>query len=111
MPEPVPYTHAEWRVKPGRESEFVAAWRALADAFAALDRPPLWGTLLQSESEPRVFYSFGPWRSAADVAAMRSDPEAQAAIGRVVDLCESAAPGPCLLVAHVEVREPGPRPG
>lgn len=75
--------------------------------FSGLEHPPLWGTLLQSETEPTVFYPFGPWASNEDVAAMRSDPEAQAAIGRVVELCESATPGPCRLVAHVVVSARG----
>lgn len=104
MAEPTDYTHAEWRVKSGHEEEFVAAWRALAGTFSALRRPPLWGTLLQSETDPAVFYSFGPWASNEDVAAMRSDPAAQKAIGHVVELCDSATPGPCRLVAHVDVR-------
>lgn len=32
---------------PGREAEFVAAWRELSDVFARLERPPLYGTLLR----------------------------------------------------------------
>lgn len=103
MHHPTSYTHAEWRVTPGREEEFVQAWRALADTFSALERPPIWGTLLQSESEPTVFYSFGPWASQEDVAAMRADPSAQAAMNRVIELCESAKPGPCRLVTHVAI--------
>ncbi|HEX8903352.1 MAG TPA: antibiotic biosynthesis monooxygenase [Longimicrobiaceae bacterium] len=70
------YTHALWRVKPGQEEEFVAAWRALSDAFVALPARPLWGTLIRSLADPSVFYSFGPWRSAGDVQAMRADPRA-----------------------------------
>jgi quinol monooxygenase YgiN len=104
MNEHTSYTHAEWRVTPGREEEFVAAWRALGEAFSALERPPIWGTLLQSETEPTVFYSFGPWVSSEDVAAMRADPIAQAAMKRVIALCESARPGLYRLVAHVDVR-------
>lgn len=104
MDKPTHYTHAQWSVTPGREEQFVAAWRALADTFSALDRPPIWGTLLQSETEPTVYYSFGPWASSDDVTAMRADPAAQAALNRVVELCESAKPGPCRLVAHVDVR-------
>ena len=107
MDEPTYYTHAEWRVKPGREAEFIAAWQALGEAFAALPRRPLWGTLLQSEHEPGVFYSFGPWATAEDVAAMRADPAAQTALGRAVALCERATPGPCRRVAHIQLGEPG----
>jgi hypothetical protein len=105
MPETTIYTHAEWRVIPGRESEFVRAWRQLARAFASLAARPLWGTLLQSTENPSLFYSFGPWASEADVLAMRADPEALEAIGRVTALCEQARPGAYRLVAHVTLRD------
>lgn len=95
---------------PGREEEFIAAWRALSETFFALEHPPLWGTLLQSEAEPTVFYSFGPWESREDIAAMRADPTARAAMDRVVELCESVKPGPCRLVSHVDVGDSGARP-
>lgn len=107
MPEPRHYTHAEWRVAPGREEDFIAAWRALADCFSALDHPPLWGTLLRSETDPSLFYSFGPWASAEDVARMRSDASARAALDRLIALCERATPGPCRLVAHVALQSGG----
>jgi hypothetical protein len=97
------YTHAEWLVLPGREEEFIAAWKDLGQAFAALERPPLWGSLLRSNTEPRLFYSFGPWRSAEDVAAMRAHAPTQAALHRVRALCERATPGGYQRVAHVDL--------
>lgn len=100
MGQPVHYTHALWRVKPGHEDEFIAAWNAVADAFISLDRPPLWGTLLRSESEPNVFYSFGPWEAAEDVTAMRAHPAAAEAIGKAVALCDEATPANYSMVAH-----------
>jgi hypothetical protein len=111
MSDPIHYTHAEWRVTPDREEEFIAAWHDLADTFSALERPPLWGTLLHSETEPTLFYSFGPWASGEDVASMRGDATARDALGRLVDLCESARPGPCRMVAHVDVRRDTDRGG
>ena len=105
MDTPVIYTHAEWRVIPGRETEFVKAWRQLAEAFASLAGRPLWGSLLQSTETPSLFYSFGPWSSEADVAAMRADPAAREAIARVAALCEQARPGSYRLVAHVDLRD------
>ena len=94
------YTLGAWRVKPGMEAEFVAAWKAVGEAFRALPHPPGRGTLLRSETDPTLFYSFGPWRSAEDIAAMRGDRGAQAAIGRLVDLCTEAAPGTFRKVAE-----------
>jgi hypothetical protein len=97
------YTHAEWLVLPGREEEFIAAWKELGDAFAALEHPPIWGTLLRSTSERRLFYSFGPWRSVADVAAMRAHAPTQVSLQRVGALCERATPGGYERVAHVDL--------
>jgi hypothetical protein len=54
------YTLAMYRVKAGREDEFVAAWNALASTFSALPEPPLWGTLIRHRADPALFYSFGP---------------------------------------------------
>ena len=104
MHEPIFFTHAEWHVQPGREEEFVAAWRALADTFAALPARPLWGTLLRSEEESSLFFSFGQWASHADIAAMRADAAARSAIERVAALCERATPGTFRQVAHVDLR-------
>lgn len=98
-----PYTLAEWRVRPGQEAAFVAAWEGLARVFAALPAAPLWGTLLRSETEPQLFYSFGPWQRPEHIAAMRADPAAQAAMAAIRDLCESATPGGYRLIRHVEV--------
>ncbi len=103
--EPPIYTHALWRVKPGQEVAFIEAWTALGEAFSALERPPLWGTLIRSAAEPGVFYSFGPWQKAQDVEIMRSDPTSQKALAALVALCEEATPGSYHLVRHVEVKK------
>lgn len=57
------YTHALWRVKPGREDEFIEAWKALGDVFTRLSQPASQGTLIQSLDDPTLFYSFGPWKA------------------------------------------------
>lgn len=97
------FTHAEWRVRPGKEAEFVRSWQDLAAVFAALPARPLWGTLLQSLTDPTLFYSFGPWASEADIAAMRETPAARDAIARVVALCERATPGAYRQVRHIDL--------
>jgi hypothetical protein len=97
------YTHAEWLVLPGREDEFIAAWKELGSAFGALEHPPLWGSLLRSSTEPRLFYSFGPWRSADDVTAMRSHAPTLAVLQRVRSLCERATPAGYERVAHIDL--------
>jgi hypothetical protein len=99
------YTHAEWLVLPGREEQFIAAWKELGHAFGALERPPLWGSLLRSNAEPRLFYSFGPWRNAEDVAAMRLHAPTQEVLQRVRSLCERSSPGGFVRVAHIDLQK------
>lgn len=95
------YTLGVWRVRPGHESEFIVAWVELGEVFRALPAPPGTGTLLRSESDPGLFYSFGPWGRLADIQAMRQDPQAQEAIRRLVELCVEAQPGTFRAVATV----------
>lgn len=100
MPEPV-YTLGVWRVEPEREAEFIAAWRELGRIFAHLPEPPTGkGVLVQSLSDPTLFYSFGPWDSLEDVQAMRESPRAREGIRKLVELCAEATPGSFRVVAE-----------
>ena len=94
-----PFTLARWLVNPGQADAFVAAWRELATFFLGLAQPTPWGLLLRSVDDPRLFYSFGPWPSLEAIAAMRADPRAAAALGRLTALCEAASPGSYLVAA------------
>ncbi len=95
------YTLGAWRVKPGGETAFIAAWKELGAVFLNLPHPPPAGsgTLIQSLSDPTQFYSFGPWESLADVQAMRQDASAQTGIARLRALCVEATPGSFQVVA------------
>jgi Antibiotic biosynthesis monooxygenase len=101
--ENVVYTHATWRVRQGKEEEFVAAWNRLPDVFSCLSNRPLGGTLIQSLSDPQLFYSFGPWKNLADVEAMRSDPECKEAFRKIIELCDEAEPGAYRVVADIKL--------
>jgi hypothetical protein len=103
------HTLGVWRIKPGHEAEFVEAWKALAEVFSQLPRPPGTGTLIQSVTEPELFYSFGPWDRLEDVQAMRGDPRAQAALQRLMALCTEATPGAFRLIAQVPAELPQQR--
>ena len=95
------YTLGVWQAKPGKEEEFIVAWKALGDFFYRLPNPPGPGTLIQSLDEPTQFYSFGPWRSLEDIQAMRADPRSPEQIGRLAALCDTAVPGAFRVVARV----------
>lgn len=86
------YTHALWKVKAGKFEEFIAAWKGLSEVFLATGGTTH-GTLIQSLSDPTVFYSFGPWASLEHIQEMRAEPGSQAAIGRLRELCNEANPG------------------
>ncbi|MEX2581721.1 MAG: hypothetical protein WD766_00470 [Gemmatimonadota bacterium] len=95
------YTLGAWRVRTGREAEFVAAWEELGQIFAALPHPPTGrGTLLQSTEDPGLFYSFGPWRRLEDIEAMRANPPAREGITNLIALCTEATPGSFRVVAE-----------
>lgn len=96
------YTLGVWRVKDGKESEFVEAWKLLGDAFRSLPHPPGPGTLVQSVDDPRLFYSFGPWSSLEDIAEMRAHPGTPEALARLAALCDEAKPGTYRVVARAE---------
>ena len=100
MEDPV-YTLGVWRIKERHEAEFVAAWKDLGRVFASLPQPPSGkGLLIQSTTDPTLFYSFGPWRRAEDIAAMRADASAQSGIKRIRGLCIEATPGTFRFVAE-----------
>jgi len=100
MPETI-YTLGVWRVKSGYEADFIAAWQALGLIFSQLPAPPIGkGTLIQSLTESTLLYSFGPWPSLEAVEAMRQNPQAQAGINRLRELCTEAIPGSFRLVAE-----------
>jgi hypothetical protein len=94
------YTLGAWRVKDGLHDEFITAWKELGSTFMAIGGPSGKGTLLQSTSDPALFYSFGPWRNLDDVAAMRGNARAQAGIQKLRALCVDATPGTFRVVAE-----------
>jgi heme-degrading monooxygenase HmoA len=97
------YTLAMYRVKEGHEGAFVDAWNELAETFSSLVCPPIWGTLIRHRTDRTLFYSFGPWRSAEHVRAMRETPSACAAFEKLHGHCIEMTPGDYELVIHVDV--------
>lgn len=90
---------------PGREDEFVDAWRELAEFFMKLPQPPLWGRLLRSTAEPSVFYTFGPWAEPDDLAAMLAHPDRENAFARPYGCCDKVMPASCRRIAGFDERQ------
>lgn len=88
------YTHALWHVKEGQVNNFIAAWENFGTALSQVkDSPPVQGTLIQSLSDPLIFYSFGPWESLEDINAMRNDEHVKKALVAILEHCQEAKPG------------------
>jgi hypothetical protein len=66
------WTHGIWTVKPGRENEFVAAWRAMAREAVAEFEPPGSPQLMRDRERPNIFRSFGPWDDPDQVERFRT---------------------------------------
>jgi len=65
------WTHGVWTVKPGREDEFVAGWKALGpvgERFGG-EQP----TLLRDRERPNVFRSFGAWPDLDSIERFRAE--------------------------------------
>lgn len=98
------YTLGRWRVLPGQKAEFIATWHDLGALFWQLPQPPAGqGVLVQSVTDPDLFYSFGPWQSLADIAAMRQDAAVQAALAALHAHCSEASADIYRLVATEEM--------
>ena len=83
------YTSGDWKVKPGKAEEFVAAWEELALWTTENVPTSTWAALLKDDDDPNRFRSFGPWESREDVAAWRAMAEFKEAIARMRELLES----------------------
>ena len=83
------WTHSVWRIKPGREEEFVEAWGALVpvgQSFGGGDPK-----LLRDREEPNVFISVGPWPDLDAIERFRAElaPRARE-MGELVESLETS---------------------
>ncbi len=99
MQKPV-YTLGEWHVQEDKQEEFIIAWKELGNVFKALPNPPGKGILLQSTSDPTLFYSFGPWENIKAIESMRNNREAKQGLEKLIKLCNKAVPGSFHVVAE-----------
>ncbi|RMI34345.1 antibiotic biosynthesis monooxygenase family protein [Nocardia stercoris] len=95
------YSLGIWTVTPGREAEFVRAWREMAERTA--DGFPLGhATLLRDDDQPNVFISFGPWRSTAEIQRWRESVLFKYGAGTIRPLLQSFTPHTLTVAATVE---------
>ena len=84
-----PHTFGTWHVKPGHEEQFVAAWQEMA-SWTGDDIDQLGGgRLLQDQSDPTRFYSFGSWESDEAIASWRERPGFKQRLVAMSDLLDS----------------------
>ena len=83
------YTSGSWKVKEGREEEFAAAWRELAEWTLSEIPGAIWATLLRDRDDPTHFISFGPWESADAIEQWRASDGFRERIGGIRELLES----------------------
>jgi heme-degrading monooxygenase HmoA len=96
-----PYTFGVWIVKPGREDDFVAGWREMAEWTAANVPGAGIGRLLQDEDQPTRFISIGPWDDKDAIAVWRSQLGFQERVGRLREMLETFTPANLELRAEV----------
>jgi heme-degrading monooxygenase HmoA len=98
---PQPYTFGVWIVKPGREDDFVAGWREMAEWTAANVPGAGIGRLLQDEDQPTRFISIGPWDDKEAIAIWRSQLGFQERVGKLREMLETFTPATLELRAEV----------
>ena len=85
------YTVGVWTVKPGREEEFIEAWRAFAEQTT--ERFSVGSAaLLRDRDEPSRFISAGPWPSLDVIEAWRESEFFRDSIGRLRELVDDVQP-------------------
>ena len=107
---PQPYTFGVWIVKPGREDDFVAGWREMAEWTAANAPGAGIGRLLQDEDQPTRFISIGPWDDKEAIAIWRSQLGLQERVGKLREMLETFTPATLDLRAEVAAAPLSARP-
>jgi heme-degrading monooxygenase HmoA len=94
-----PYTHTTWRVRAGREDEFVKRWSEWVDwsRRQGLEAPAL---LLRDLENPQAFISFGPWANTAAVRSWRALAGYQERVARLSEVLDSFEPRTLEIVAR-----------
>jgi quinol monooxygenase YgiN len=85
------WTSGTWRVRVGREDDFIAAWTEFARwSQAAFGGSQAW--LLRARDDQQVFVSIGPWPDDATIARWRDSAGFGERVTRIRGLLESFEP-------------------
>jgi quinol monooxygenase YgiN len=82
------YTSGDWRVKQGREQEFVTAWSELAEWSTTKFGPDGWGRLFQDKDDPTFFRSLGQWPDESVVKEWRASDGFAQRLSKIRELVE-----------------------
>jgi quinol monooxygenase YgiN len=82
------YTSGDWHVKPGREQEFVDAWREMAEWSTNEYGPKGWGKLLRDKEDPARFRSVGAWPDERAVEDWRASDGFTRRLAKIRELLE-----------------------
>ncbi len=86
-----PFTHTTWKVKPGREDEFVRRWLDWAE-WSHRQGLRAQARLLRDVESPGTFVSFGPWETIGAVQRWRAEPGYHERVVRLQELLEEFEP-------------------
>jgi quinol monooxygenase YgiN len=85
------YTLGIWMVKPGRENDFVQAWRDIARKTQE-DFPGGKAVLMHDRDVPNRFISTGPWESLEQIEQWRGSEMYQQSIQSIKEILEHFEP-------------------
>lgn len=85
------YTLGIWLVKPGRENDFVQAWRDMARKTKE-DFPQAQAVLMHDQDVPNRFISTGPWGSLEEIEQWRASSAYTDGVGAVREMIEHFEP-------------------
>lgn len=95
------YTSGDWHVKPGREQEFVDAWRELAEWSTTEYGPDGWGKLLRDKENKARFRSVGAWPDERAVEEWRASDGFKQRLAKIRELLEEVTIGTFDLATEV----------
>jgi heme-degrading monooxygenase HmoA len=82
------YSSGNWRVKEGKQQEFIARWTE----FVTWTKENVTGSkevfLIQQVTDQQHFLSFGSWEGQESIDSWRGRPEFGEKLGRCRDLCD-----------------------